>query len=358
MTKRILALLMCVFMCASLFACGKKKSGEGEDETTDERRSEDNIANEDKYNFLVMGHDRAANLTDVMMIVSVDTEDGSIVLTQIPRDTYFEIDDHTYHKINGLYNYCIGEAKEDGSKNAEKDGMSKVARYLEKNMDIKIHYSAVMDLDGFGRIVDAIGGVYMYIPYSMNYNDPDQGLYINLPKGYCNMTGKQAEMFVRYRSGYLNADLARGDAQKMFMTAFIESVKKNISIKNVDDIASAILDSVTTDMSVIDIVKFGKAILGVELSDITMMTIPGQAKSCDGASYYVMNRECVIDVMQKYYNIYKDAIDDSVFDKDRVFCNDDDEAMRGVYYAPADEISYTEHNAQDISDNDIDIALY
>lgn len=356
MTKKIIALMLCVFAAVSMFSCARKH-GDG-DETTDERKAPENIENETKFNFLVMGHDRAANLTDVIMIVSFDTEDNSIALTQFPRDTYFEIDDYYYHKINGLYNYCISQAKEEDSKEPEHDGMLKVASYFEKNLDIKIHYSAVMDLDGFGKIVDAIGGVYMYIPYSMNYNDPAQGLYINLPEGYRTMDGDEAEQFVRFRSGFLTADIGRGDAQKMFMTAFIESVKKNISLSNIDDIASAVLESVDTNMSLVDIIKFGTKVISIDLSNITMMTLPGEAKMCNDASYYVMNRACVIDVMQKYYNIYKSPVDDTVFDSNKVFCNDSDTAMSGVYYAPAEDCNYIERNAQDISDKDIDIPMY
>ena len=89
-----------------------------------------------------------------------------------------------------------------------------------------------------------------------------------------------------------------------------------------------------------------------------MMTLPGQAAMCDGASYYVMNRASVMGIMQKYYNIYKTAVDDSSFDKERAFCNDDDPDMKAVYYADASEMPANEHNAKDISDNDIDIPLY
>lgn len=356
MTKRFISVVLCILTAVSMFACSRK-SNVG-DETTDERKAPENIEQETKYNFLIMGHDRQANLTDVMMIASFDTKEKSLVLTQIPRDTYFEIDDYYYHKINGLYNYCISQAKEEDSKNPEKDGMLKVAAYLEKNFDIKIHHSAVMDLDGFGKIVDSIGGVYMYIPYKLEYYDESQNLSINLPIGYRNMNGNEAEQFVRFRSGFLTADLGRGDAQKMFMTAFIESLKKNISLSNIDDIASAVISSVTTDMSLIDIVGFAGDALKLELSNITMMTLPGQAKTCNDASYYVMNRASVIEVMQKYYNIYKSPVDDTVFDTNKVFCNDSDAAMSGVYYSPAEEFSYKEHNAQDISDNDIDIPMY
>ena len=88
---------------------------------------------------------------------------------------------------------------------------------------------------------------------------------------------------------------------------------------------------------------------------MTMMTLPGQAAMCDGASYYVMNRKAVMELMQKHYNIYKTAVDDESFDSERAFCNDADSVMSEVYYA--EDFETVEHNAQDISDNDIDIAL-
>ena len=69
--------------------------------------------------------------------------------------------------------------------------------------------------------MDRIGGVDMYVAYDMYYSDPEQNLYINIKQGQQTLMGKDAEGFVRYRSGYIMADIARGDAQKMFISPFI-----------------------------------------------------------------------------------------------------------------------------------------
>ena len=355
--RRIAAALLCLTAVLAMFSCAKKsdvcKTPDGRKEQTEKEESEN------KYNFLVMGHDRAANLTDVMMIVSFDVKEKTLALVQLPRDTYFEAGDYSYHKINGLYNYFIGEAKEDKAKDAELEGCARTAKYLSENLDIKIHYSAVMDLDGFGSIVDAIGGVYMYVPYSMYYNDPAQNLYININKGYCTLDGNTAEQFVRFRSGYVEADLARQDAQKMFMTAFVENVKKNISLTNVDDIAEAVLKSVKTDMKLADIVKFGTALLSTDLENINMMSLPGEVvfSNSDGAWYFVMNKAAVAGIMEEYYNVFEEPVDDKTLDKNKVFCNEDDEEMYGIYTKPSEECDLREHNAKDMSEKDIDIAL-
>ncbi len=352
--KRILALVLAIVMTLTFFGCARKATENDLDGVeTNEDGTVREVAKKDLINFLVMGHDRAASLTDVMMIVSYDTESDVMVLTQIPRDTYVELEGSSYHKMNGLYNYFVAEARDEDSKDPELDGCKKAAAHLGKTLGIKIHHSAVMDLDGFGSIVDAIGGVYMYVPYSMKYSDSAQNLYIDLPEGYNTLDGDEAEQFVRYRSGYVNADLGRGDAQKMFMTAFIESVKKNISISNVATIANAILESVKTDMSYREIVEVGTALLDVDLSNITMMTVPGELAS----SFYVVNKECLKNVLNEGYNIYIDEITADKVDPDGIFYDENDPKMKAVYEKPAAELEFDKHNAQDVSNEDIYVPL-
>ncbi len=352
--KRLLALVLALVMVLTFFGCARKTTDNDlEGVETNDDGSVREVAKKDLVNFLVMGHDRAASLTDVMMLVSYDTETDVMMLTQIPRDTYVELEGSSYHKMNGLYNYFVAEARDEDSEDPELDGCTKAAAYIGKTLGIKIHHAAVMDLDGFGDIVDAIGGVYMYVPYSMKYSDSAQNLYIDLPEGYNTLDGDEAEQFVRFRSGFANADLGRGDAQKMFMTAFIESVKKNITVSSVATIANAILESVKTDMKYREIIEIGTALLDVELSGITMMTIPGELAS----SFYVINKECVMNVLNEGYNIYADEITADKVDPEGIFFDESNAAMKTVYEKPAAELDYDRHNAQDVSDEDIYIPM-
>ncbi|MBQ4067326.1 MAG: LCP family protein [Clostridia bacterium] len=350
--KKILALVLAILTAASLFGCGRMSNvGEGGAETNEDGTVKE-LKSETMYNFLVMGHDRAAKLTDVNMLVSYDTESGKMTVMQLPRDTYIEIEDYSYSKLNGLYNHCISEAKDEDSSDPELDGCKKAAQYLSRALGVPIHYSAVMDLDGFGNIVDAVGGVEIYVPYAMEYEDEAQNLYINLAKGYNVLDGNEAEQFVRFRSGFVNADLGRGDAQKMFMTAFIEAVKENISISSVAKIADSVFKNVKTDLTLSEIVTFGTSFVGIELSGVTMLTAPGEVAS----SYYVLNKACLTQVLNGHFNIYVDSLEGSV-DRSGIFCDEENSAMLAVYEKPAEELDYKEHNAQDVSDEDIYIPL-
>lgn len=307
------------------------------------------------YNFLVLGHDRAASLTDVIILISYDIEKQSISMMQIPRDTYVELEDYSYHKINGAYNYFVSSARKSGSSNPEKDGCRGFASFLETNLCIKIHYCAVMDLDGFAGIVEAIGGVDMYVPLDMYYSDPGQNLYINLKEGYQHLNGKTAEQFVRYRMGYANADIGRGNAQKLFIAAFIKKLQSSISDLSVlKELAANVITYVDTDITVNDIFYFGKSFLGlgtgerVDLGNIRMMTMPGSPKYHNGASYYVMNKAAVADIINTNFNIYGFDILTS-FDPSQVFVAEDSAEIRNLYLADKDTVTTDIYDADSLN---------
>lgn len=320
--------------------------------------------NVDAYNILVLGHDRAAMLTDVFMLVNVDNRDGSITIMQIPRDTW--ISDHTgddgsYHyvatnKINAVfstyYSYHRYTEGMDETK-AYKEALLSLTDVLEKNLFINIDYSLIMDLDGFQNIVDILGGVDLYVEQAMYYTDPEQGLYINIPAGQQTLNGAQAEGFVRYRYGYLTADLGRQNAQKQFMTALFDKAKSTLSLSNVDkltEIADAIYTYIDTDMSAADILFFAKSLLKCDLSEMNMMTMPGNLAS----GYYVMNREAVYGVINTSYNLGESDIPEAAFDSIGIFNSTSDGAISYAYSLPADEVfDNTVFNGADVADEGI-----
>ena len=310
------------------------------------------------FNFLIMGHDRAASLTDVIMLVNYNTDIQRITVMQFPRDTYIEVDDYYYHKVNGLYNYCVNQAENDGSKDPERDGCQLMAKYFEKNLAMEIHYSAVMDLDGFGNIVNAIGGVDMYVPMDMYYPDPEQNLLINLKEGYQHLDGDAAEQFVRYRAGYPTGDIGRGDAQKIFMSAFLDKVLSSITdVNTVTTLAQNLVTYVDSDITPADIVYFGKQFIGignkkgaVQLSNVKMMTMPGKATMYNGLSYYVMNKEYMSYIINEYYNVYNTSVMWS-FDVNEVFVTGENSHLRDLYLESKDSVLLKIYNAGSLEEN-------
>ncbi|MBE6569529.1 MAG: LytR family transcriptional regulator [Ruminococcaceae bacterium] len=301
------------------------------------------------YNILLVGHDRAATLADVTMLINCNTNDKTITVMQLPRDTC--VQDFITNKLNAVYSTYYNGAISKGKEEAYNTAMEELSGILEKTLCINIHHTAVLNLDGLINIVNILGGVELYVPKDMQYYDPEQGLDINLKEGYQTLTGEQAEEFVRFRSGFLQQDLGRINAQKIFMTALFQKVKSSISITNSDKIAQVageVFKNLHTDMSLADVLFYAKFLLGVNLDELNMTTIPGNLT----ASYYVINRAATLDIINEYFNIYNTEITDDIFDRNHFFCLDDP-ALEKYYFADAETVLDEMHNGQDISDDSI-----
>ncbi len=296
-------------------------SGEKVDQP--QKEEEKYVRKEGVYNFLFVGYDKAAGLTDVNMLAQFDTNTGAINIIQMPRDTYarYNSREGSYHKMNGALGYF------------ERD-LGDLADFLEKNLCIKIDYYGSINLVAFRNIVDIIGGVEMYVPRDMKYSDPEQGLYINLKKGYQTLDGKKAEQFVRFRSGYVNADIGRTDAQKLFMTAFMKKFIESINASTLTQVGTQVLKYVDTNLTLNEFIYFGTKVLSLGLDKLTMMTLPGNSVreyKTTGTWYYVLSRSAMLSSINQYLNVYGRDIPDSIFDPDRMFTNPDADYMVEIY---------------------------
>lgn len=300
------------------------------------------MKSETVFNFLIVGHDRAANLADFSVLVNFDTKKGTVNIMQIPRDTYVDYDGNWYHKINGVYGHYI----DSSSENPELEGIAGYAKLLEDNLAVKIDYYAIMDLDQFVNIIDVLGGVYMNVPQDLYYTDPNQNLHINLKAGWQTLDGNMSEQFVRYRATFPQGDIGRGNMQKVFMAALFKTVKEKVNLLNISDICSIINENLVTNMTTGDMIYFSNYAFKVDLKYVSMMTLPGKAATLDdGLSYYCMNREAVLRYINAYFNIFTDDVTEEEFDANRTF-----DCGGTIYSAPADSVENIVYDAEALSD--------
>jgi len=310
------------------------------------------------YNFLVLGRDNVGLNTDVFMLVSFDIDDKTIAVCQIPRDTYIEIDNHPY-KINAAYSVMHSRAYHAGDKDAEDTAMRELMTMLETNLAIDIQDYALCNLQGFRNIIDKLGGVSMYVPYDMDYDDPEQGLSIHLKKGQQVLNGKKAEDFIRFREGYVEADMGRQDAQKLFISALIQQLKNSMSVNTILGMVSELAANVKTSMSVIDMMYYVKEFYLIDNTNITFVSFPGQACRANvdyGAWYYIMYREEMLHIVNTYFNVTTSPVTDAQFDPNHVFVNENKSHIRDIYYKDSSGISET-HTAEDLINDGLYIPL-
>ena len=311
----------------------------------DDKLNNNDDPNEDVYkrdtevvNFLVAGRDKDAWNTDVLMLVNFNMRDYTLNVLQIPRDTYIEIDS-VRGRVNTIMKTMRAAAytRDPSLSGTEmmKAGMQGTVELLEKSLCVQIDGYAIVNLEGFRNIINVIGGVYMDVPYDMDYEDPDQDLYIHLAAGPQTLDGAEAEMFVRFRDAYVQGDIGRVNAQKIFLTALFKQLKNNLTISTIPALAEQVLKYVTTDISLADIIIYAKELLKVDMEKVSMMTLPGKdaRSSSTGAWYYIMHRADALLAVNEYFNVYNKDITDELFDATHAFTDEDHAEFAQIYFA-------------------------
>lgn len=322
---------------------------------------------EGSYNFLILGYDNVmlstgqnqyTGLTDVIMLVNLDLNKKNMTITQFPRDTFVS-NDVPAHKINSTFETYYFKAVSEGmsEKEARMTALERFADTLEDALGINIKYHAVMNIEGFCNIVDKLGGVEVNVPNELVYTDEAQNLYINLKPGLQTLNGDQAIQFVRYRKGYLQADIGRGNAQKIFLASLLKKVKES-NISTLTAVAGDVLSNTSTNVTAEDLIYFAKGVIGeVNLSEIKMFTAPGNVPA--GSNAYVLQRDKLMNIIVGHYNTT--GVDQTMleanFDKNLYFCNSADASMANSYYYTGDPLINYEFDAQEIIDDSIDIPM-
>ena len=275
-------LIFLLAACVGLNGCATAHSAE-EDSSAQETASRD--SEEGITRLLVLGCDRAAGLTDSILILTVHETAGTLHILQIPRDTYAEYTHRDYKKLNGAYNAL---------------GMQGLKAFLSDALGVRLDYVVTLNLDCVSRMVDAVGGVEVEITQPMEYCDPAQGLTIDLQPGLHRLNGEEAEHFLRYRSGYANADLGRMDAQKRFIAAFAKRCGELGSGAGAK-LFWELFPHMETDLPIHRGISLLRVFPRCRVEELAMITAPGEAvQGVSGAWYYSLNRAGMIRAVEAY----------------------------------------------------------
>ena len=261
---------------------------------------------------LVMGVDRAAGLTDSMFVVTVNEAAREARILQIPRDTYANYTDRDYKKLNG----ALGVLGADG-----------VRSMLSEAFGAQIDRYVILDLSLVSGVVDAIGGVDVELSQDISY--AGEGLDHALRAGRQHLDGRGAELLLRFRSGYPDADLGRLDAQKQFLSAFAQKCKR-ISLTDMLQVAWIALPRVRTDLGAHEIVRLASVLRQCDAAHIPMATLAGEAvQGTSGAWYYSLCRDRAARMVREYL-----LADTAVFDPRGLFDRADHPDFHKIYTAP------------------------
>ena len=144
--------------------------------TISESISESKEPKKEQVTFLVAGTNE--NLTDTIIFGKYNTVSNKLYLMSVPRDTYTTNEVCIGHKINAIYR----------GKN-----LDAFLTEIKELLDVDIDYYAIFDSTFVKEVVDAVGGVEMYVPQRMYYSGGNPRIVIDLQEGNQVLDGKKAE---------------------------------------------------------------------------------------------------------------------------------------------------------------------
>jgi LCP family protein required for cell wall assembly len=246
-----------------------------------------------RVNVLLMGrggegHD-GADLTDTILVASIDPVNKKAALISIPRDLWVSTDRGGHSKINAVFaaakNASLYSNPKDKAK-ADAAGVAAVETAVKDVLDIPIHYYGLIDFTAFKQAVDTVGGVDMNVPQSLAVTermwDPTVGkpYFLNVPAGQQHFDGTRALFFTRSRHTSTRGDFDRSERQRLFIAALSQKIFSAGTYTNplkISQLMDAFGNHVATDLSVNDAMRLstiGKSI-GGNFESIGLADPPG-----------------------------------------------------------------------------------
>ncbi|MFA5004177.1 MAG: LCP family protein [Candidatus Saccharimonadales bacterium] len=206
------------------------------------------------------GHD-GPDLTDTMLVLSVDPVNHTAALLSIPRDLWVKMPTNffgNYQKINAAYESAkysyIG--KLDASNSNEKAlraGFAADDALIKQILGININYHMLVDFQAFRQAIDTVGGVpvdvksQLYDPTMAweNHNNP-----VLAAAGLQDMDGKEALLYARSRE--TSSDFARTERQRQILLALKDKVLSAGTLSNpakIDSLLNAFGNNLYSDLS-------------------------------------------------------------------------------------------------------------
>lgn len=211
-----------------------------------------------EINIMLLGSDARKDeegRSDTLMIANYNQETEKVKLISIMRDTYVEIPGYGMQKMNSAYS--LG-------------GPELVRQTIKENFNLDVHYYAMVDFNGFPKIVDIIApdGIEVDIPYTMSH-----GIYMTLNPGVQRLHGDELLGYVRFRHDSKN-DFGRVARQQEVLSKLKDEAVSVHSLMNLPKLLGAADAYVDTNLDKMKMLSIGKGILDNKSEKIDTLRIP------------------------------------------------------------------------------------
>lgn len=236
--------------------------------------------NDGRVNILLLG--RAGekypgrNLTDTVMLLSLDMEKKRVGLLSLPRDLFAPIAGTGLStKLNSLYQIGLN----DGS------GGEVLRESVAEITGLPIHYYAMIDFDGFERMIDALGGIQVEVKrdiYDPRYPGKNYSHEtFALSKGWQKLDGQTALKYARERHDDPEGDFGRTKRQQDIMQAVRDRAWSLPTFLNpfaLSGFLESLGKSITTDIPPEELGRFIELTRGFDTKNISTVVVDAWKK--------------------------------------------------------------------------------
>ncbi len=224
-----------------------------------------------RVNILMLGKggpgETAADLTDTLLLASIDPIQNEASLVSVPRDMYVQDSNGYATKINAVYSgakqarLSNGDDSDSDIQAAEDAGLSAVKQSVSEVLGIPVHYYVMVDFKAFEEAINTVGGVTVDVKEPL-YDQSVAWLLGGNPlvadKGLQTMDGKRALLYARSRKGSARGDFDRTERQRELIVALQAKVLSAGTYSNpfkVVELLGNFGDHVRTDLNGLDEIK-------------------------------------------------------------------------------------------------------
>ena len=235
-----------------------------------------NFSGSTRINVLVLGDDGGdasdADITDSMLMISLQPQTGKTALISVPRDfgIHLPISTEVYFKIDAAYDYgrVFGDGRVSPGRVA---GGNLAAREVSQVTGLSVPYWITLDFQGFLQVVDALGGVDIDVPCAFTALDT-----VHFSAGWQHMDGARALEYARERQVVDNpaedSDFARSARQRQLVEAIVARMNQVSSWPNFLRVLHSLQNSIYTNLSARDLSVFVRKVDRAHTKSIGLTT--------------------------------------------------------------------------------------
>ncbi len=206
------------------------------------------------------GHE-APDLTDTILLASIDPIANEASLISVPRDLYVEDRNGYSTKINAIYSgakqamLAKANKTDEDKEAAENAGLTAIENSVTEVLGVPIHYNVMVDFTAFKDAIDTIGGITIDVKeplYDSSLAWLLKGNPLVAAKGLQTFDGSRALLYARSRHGSARGDFDRAERQREVLVALQQKMMSAGTFSNpfkVVELLDNFGDHVRTDLN-------------------------------------------------------------------------------------------------------------